>query len=127
MSSKVKPTTGKDEVIWEQTVRLLNHGIEPQRIATELEQQKWTSESARGFVELAHQYVTEHNGSAAGIAERKRRMLVDLQVGGLWLGGALLLGILSVMWPKSEILPFIAVFAGIYGVYEIYLARKRRA
>jgi len=127
--SKVAPkkVQSQEEILWDQTVRLLSHGIEPQRISTELVQQKWSAEAAGEFVEQARKYVEEFKSSPEGKAERRRRMLVEMQVGILWLGGGILLAMLMQFWPRSEMLPFIAGFALIYGLYEIYASRKRHA
>lgn len=124
-ASKKEPS--REEILWNQTVRLLTLGIEPQRISAELVQQKWSAEAAAEFVEQARLYTEEYKASPQGKAHRRRKMLVEMQIGILWVGGAILFAMLMKFWPNSEMLPFIAFFALIYGLYEIYASRKRHS
>lgn len=123
--SKTDRTTTREEELWNRTTQLLRQGVGAERISEELVRQKWPAESANKFVGLAKEYEAEYRSSAQGHADRRRRILVDLQIGGLWLVGALVLGLLTQYWPKSEMLPFIAGLALIYGLYEVYASRMR--
>ncbi len=127
MNSPAPAANKSDEILWDQTVQLLERGVESHKIVAELVRQKWSGEAAQQFVDLAVKHLAEFRDTPAGIAQRKRRSLLDLQILGLWIGGGLILLLLIRVWPKSELLPFIAVFAILYGIYEYYVFRKRKA
>lgn len=124
-AAKKEPT--REEILWNQTIRLLSFGIEPQRISAELVQQKWSAEAAAEFVEQARLYNEEYKASPEGKKHRHRKMLVEMQIGALWLGGGIIFALLMRFWPNSEMLPFIAFFSLVYGLYEIYASRKRHS
>lgn len=118
-------TLPKEEKIWNQTVNLIKHGVEPQRIVAELVLQQWPTEKASEFVSIVGRYVDEFKGTPAGVGEAKHRRWMIFQAGGLWIGAAILFLLMTRLWPRSEMLPFLSGVSVLYGIYELYLGFRQ--